>query len=73
MTERPGHGGRDRGERTLDSVPTEGPRPRRAMSSVPVEAAPDEALATVAEAEAGGGAGAVVEVVVEPDEAGAGA
>ena len=73
VTERPGgRGGRDRGERTLDSVPTEAPRPRR-NDDVPVEAAPDEALAIVAEAEAEADAeaGAVVEVVVEPDEAGA--
>ena len=76
VTERPGgRGGRDRGERTLDSVPTESPRPRRnddvPAEAVPVEAVPEEALAIVAEAEADAEGGAVVEVVVEPADAGA--
>jgi hypothetical protein len=76
VTERPGgRGGRDRGERTLDSVPTEAPRRRPSADSPaetqPAEAAPDEALAIVDEALADAEAGAVVEVVVEPAEAGA--
>ena len=86
VTERPGgRGGRDRGERTLDSVPTEAPRqrpsadvpvesaPAEAVSAeaVPIEAVPDEALAIVEQAVADAEAGAVVEVVVEPAEAGA--
>ncbi len=81
VTERPGgRGGRDRGERTLDSVPTEAPRHRPSadvpVEAVPVEAAPDEAapdeaLAILDEAAADAEAGAVVEVVVEPTDAGA--
>ncbi len=71
VTERPGgRGGRDRGERTLDSVPTEAPRPRPS-NDAPTEASPDPALAIVEEAEADAEAGAVVEVVVEPAETGA--
>ncbi len=71
VTERPGgRGGRDRGERTLDSVPTETPRPRPS-ADVPAPSAPAEALAIVDEAVADAEAGAVVEVVVEPAEAGA--
>jgi hypothetical protein len=70
VTERPGgRGGRDRGERTLDSVPTEAPRPRPS-NDAPAES-PDPAVALVEEAEADAEAGAVVEVVVEPAEAGA--
>ena len=65
VTERPGgRGGRDRGERTLDSVPTEAPR-QRPSADVP---SVDPALAIVEEAEADAEAGAVVEVVVEPAE-----
>jgi ribosomal protein S18 len=67
VTERPGgRGGRDRGERTLDSVPTEAPRQRPS----PEAPAVDPALAIVeeAEAEADAEAGVVVEVVVEPAE-----
>ncbi len=81
VTERPGgRGGRDRGERTLDSVPTEAPRPRRSddvpaesapAEAVPAEAVADEALAIVEQAEADAEAGVVVEVVVEPPAAGA--
>jgi hypothetical protein len=68
VTERPGgRGGRDRGERTLDSVPTEAPR-RRPSADAP---SPDPAVAIVEEAEAAAEAGAVVEVVVEPAETGA--
>ena len=80
VTERPGgRGGRDRGERTLDSVPTEAPRQRRAPDA-PAEAVPDapaeavadaEAVAVVEQALADAEAGAVVEVVVEPAETGA--
>ena len=71
VTERPGgRGGRDRGERTLDSVPTEAPRPRPS-ADVPATAAPDEALALVEQAEADAEAGVEVEVVVEPADAGA--
>jgi len=71
VTERPGgRGGRDRGERTLDSVPSEAPR-RRPSAEAPTEAAPPDAQAVVAEAVADAGAGAVVEVVVEPAETGA--
>jgi hypothetical protein len=70
VTERPGgRGGRDRGERTLDSVPTEAPRPRPS-ADVPTAAA-DEVLAIVEQAEADAEAGAPVEVVVEPADAGA--
>jgi hypothetical protein len=68
VTERPGgRGGRDRGERTLDSVPTEAPRPRPSADAP----SPDPAVAIVEEAEAAAEAGAVVEVVVEPAETGA--
>jgi small subunit ribosomal protein S18 len=77
VTERPGgRGGRDRGERTLDSVPTEGPR-RRPSADAPAESSPGEsgaeaeAEAIVEQAEADAEAGSVVEVVVEPTEAGA--
>jgi small subunit ribosomal protein S18 len=75
VTERPGgRGGRDRGERTLDSVPTEAPR-RRPSADAPDDAAPGEsgaeAEAIVEQAVADAEAGAVVEVVVEPAEAGA--
>jgi small subunit ribosomal protein S18 len=72
VTERPGgRGGRDRGERTLDSVPTEAPRPRPAPEA-PAEAAADEtAEAIVEQAVADAEAGEVVEVVVEPAETGA--
>jgi small subunit ribosomal protein S18 len=63
VTERPGgRGGRDRGERTLDSVPTEAPRQRPSPEAPSV----DPALAIVEEAEADAEAGVVVEVVVEP-------
>lgn len=69
VTERPGgRGGRDRGERTLDSVPSENARPRR--QDAPAET-PDPAVALVEDAEADAEAGAVVEVVVEPAETGA--
>jgi len=69
VTERPGgRGGRDRGERTLDSVPTEAPRQRPAPETPET---PDPALAIVEEAEADAEAGVVVEVVVEPAETGA--
>jgi small subunit ribosomal protein S18 len=83
VTERPGgRGGRDRGERTLDSVPTEAPRhrpspeaPPAAPAAAPAETAPlaedAEAIAIVDEAVADAEAGAVVEVVVEPAETGA--
>jgi len=65
VTERPGgRGGRDRGERTLDSVPSEAPR-QRPSADVP---SVDPALAIVEAAEADAEAGAVVEVVVEPAE-----
>jgi hypothetical protein len=72
VTERPGgRGGRDRGERTLDSVPTEAPR-RRPSPDAPAEAVADaEAVAIVDQALADAEAGAVVEVVVEPAETGA--
>ncbi len=79
VTERPGgRGGRDRGERTLDSVPTEAPR-RRPSADAAAEAAPAgsggeseaEAEAIVEQAVADAEAGAVVEVVVEPAETGA--
>ena len=77
VTERPGgRGGRDRGERTLDSVPTEAPR-RRPSADAPAEAAPagseaesGRGRAIVEQAEADAEAGAVVEVVVEPAETG---
>jgi hypothetical protein len=72
VTERPGgRGGRDRGERTLDSVPPEAARHRPPSSDSATEEAPDEALAIVEQAEADAEAGAVVEVVVEQAEAGA--
>jgi small subunit ribosomal protein S18 len=83
VTERPGgRGGRDRGERTLDSVPTEAPRHRPAPEAptppppaAAAETAPlaedAEAIAIVEEAVADAEAGAVVEVVVEPAETGA--
>ena len=79
VTERPGGrgGGRDRGERTLgDSMAAEARRgPAPAPAPVPAEAAVDadvaEALAIVDEAVADAEAGAVVEVVVEPEAAGA--
>ena len=65
VTERPGgRGGRDRGERTLDSVPTEAPR-HRPSNDAPPRPSPDPALAIVEEAEADAEAGAVVEVVVD--------
>jgi small subunit ribosomal protein S18 len=76
VTERPGGrgGGRgDRGERTLgDSMAAEarrGPAPAPPPVEAPVEVA--EALAVVDEAVADAEAGIPVEVVVEPDEAGA--
>ncbi len=80
VTERPGGrgGGRDRGERTLgDSMAAEarrGPAPSAAAAaeaSAEAEVAVAEALAIVDEAVADAEAGAVVEVVVEPDAAGA--
>jgi small subunit ribosomal protein S18 len=75
VTERPGGrgGGRDRGERTLgDSMAAEarrGPAPAPAPAEVEVEVA--EAVAVVDEAAADAEAGVMVEVVVEPEEAGA--
>ena len=78
VTERPGGrgGGRDRGERTLgDSMAAEarrGPAPTAATATetvADVEVA--EALAIVDDAVADAEAGAVVEVVVEPEAAGA--
>ncbi len=75
VTERPGGrgGGRDRGERTLgDSMAAEarrGPAPAPAPVEVEVEAA--EVLGIVDEAAADAEAGVTVEVVVEPEEAGA--
>ena len=83
VTERPGGrgGGRDRGERTLgDSMAAEarrGPAPSAAAAAAAAsaDAAVDsdvaEALAIVDEAVADAEAGAVVEVVVEPEAAGA--
>ena len=81
VTERPGgRGGRDRGERTLgDSMAAEARAARSAPAAAPeaapapaeVEADVAEALATVDEAVGDAEAGAVVEVVVEPEEAGA--
>jgi len=73
VTERPGgRGGRDRGERTLDSVPSDGGRQRRARADEEAPAAAaeeagatEEAVAIVDEAVADAEAGAVVEVVVE--------
>ncbi len=79
VTERPGgRGGRDRGERTLgDSMAAEARAARSAPAAGP-EAAPAEVEADVAEALAivdevvgDAEAGAVVEVVVEPEAAGA--
>jgi small subunit ribosomal protein S18 len=71
VTERPGgRGGRDRGERTLDSVPTEAPRRRPSAEAEPAPAE-SEAEAIVEQAVADADAGAAVEVVVEPAEAGA--
>ncbi len=77
VTERPGgRGGRDRGERTLDSVPTEAPRHRPSPMRRPTACRPrlwrtprpwPSWTQAVADAEAG----AVVEVVVEPAETGA--
>jgi small subunit ribosomal protein S18 len=73
VTERPGGrgGGRDRGERTLgDSMAAEARRgPAPAPAEVEVEVA--EAVAVVDEAAADAEAGVMVEVVVEPEEAGA--
>ena len=82
VTERPGgRGGRDRGERTLgDSMAAEARAARNAPAPEPVaeaeaevevEVEVEEALAIVDEAEADAEAGAVVEVVVEPEAAGA--
>jgi len=72
VTERPGgRGGRDRGERTLDSVPTEAPRPRPSNDAPAETASAEAAVAIVEEAVADAEAGAVVEVVVEPPETGA--
>jgi small subunit ribosomal protein S18 len=79
VTERPGGrgGGRgDRGERTLgDSMAAEARRgpPPTAPAPPDVEVATEaaEALAIVADADADADAGIKVEVVVEPDEAGA--
>ena len=81
VTERPGgRGGRDRGERTLgDSMAAEARAARSAPAAAPeaapapaeVEADVAEALAIVDEAVGDAEAGAVVEVVVEPEEAGA--
>jgi small subunit ribosomal protein S18 len=87
VTERPGGrgGGRDRGERTLgDSMaaearaarnaPPPAPTPEPATGAEapgPAEADVAEALAIVDEAVADAEAGAVVEVVVEPEGAGA--
>ena len=75
VTERPGgRGGRDRGERTLgDSMAAEARAARNAPAPVPqaeAEAEVEEALAIVDEAVADAEAGAVVEVVVEPEAAG---
>jgi small subunit ribosomal protein S18 len=73
VTERPGgRGGRDRGERTLDSVPAEAPRPRP-RPDAPADTGAAEAVAAeaiVEQAVADAEAGAAVEVVVEPAEAG---
>ena len=68
VTERPGgRGGRDRGERTLDSVPTEAPRRRPSddvpAQTVPVESAPAEAVSAEAVSTEAVSTGAV------PDEA----
>jgi len=78
VTERPGgRGGRERGERTLgDSMAAEARAARNAPApqpEAPAEAAAEieEALAIVDEAVADAEAGAVVEVVVEPEAAGA--
>jgi small subunit ribosomal protein S18 len=76
VTERPGgRGGRERGERTLgDSMAAEARAARNAPVAEPVaepEAEVEEALAIVDEAVADAEAGAEVEVVVEPEAAGA--
>jgi small subunit ribosomal protein S18 len=77
VTERPGGrgGGRDRGERTLgDSMAAEarrGPAPAPAPAPAEVEVEVAEAVAIVDEAAADAEAGVMVEVVVEPEEAGA--
>lgn len=87
VTERPGGrgGGRERGERTLgDSMAAEarrGPAPSAASAAAAASASASaddatdsdvaEALAIVDEAVADAEAGAVVEVVVEPEAAGA--
>jgi len=73
VTERPGgRGGRDRGERTLgDSMAAEARSAARAPAPVVEESEVAEALAIVDEAVADAEAGVPVEVVVEPDEAGA--
>ena len=71
VTERPGGrgGGRDRGERTLgDSMAAEA---RRGPAPAPAEVEVAEAVAVVDEAAADAEAGVMVEVVVEPEEAGA--
>ncbi len=71
VTERPGGrgGGRDRGERTLgDSMAAEA---RRAPAPAPAEVEVAEALGIVDEAAADAEAGVTVEVVVEPEQAGA--
>ena len=79
VTERPGgRGGRDRGERTLgDSMAAEARAARNAPAPEPeaaaeeaVEAAAEEAPAVVDEAAGDAEAGAVDEVVVEPETAG---
>jgi small subunit ribosomal protein S18 len=80
VTERPGgRGGRDRGERTLgDSMAAEARAARSAPAPEPEAPATEadgadgaEALAVVDEAVGDAEAGAVVEVVVEPEAAGA--
>jgi small subunit ribosomal protein S18 len=79
VTERPGgRGGRDRGERTLgDSMAAEAraarsaPAPAPAPAPAEVEADVADALAIVDEVAGDAEAGAVVEVAVEPEEAGA--
>jgi len=77
VTERPGGrgGGRDRGERTLgDSMAAEArraPAPAPAPAEVEVDVEVAEALGIVDEAVADAEAGVTVEVVVEPEEAGA--
>jgi len=78
VTERPGgRGGRERGERTLgDSMAAEARAARNAPAPEPeglveAEAEVEESLAIVDEAVADAEAGAAVEVVVEPEAAGA--